>query len=144
METAYRRPADRRHGPAPPLIGAGGDGLEGLARRHGRLPNCSAAPGDACIAAGASAVMSLGDGGVDGLAAEVHVVSAVPVPGQQNFGSRRSERFRRAAVEDRELAAASAAGGQALQQRAAFMDCPVPGCRTCGRMFEPIRAWVTR
>jgi hypothetical protein len=50
--------------------------------------------------------------------------------------------FGRAAIEDGELAAAEAAGGQALQQRAALPEAPVPGSRAWGRMLVPMRAWL--
>ena len=64
-----------------------------------------------------------GDGGVDGLPADAHVPGAAAV---DQLGGTLAvvvrHAFRRAGVEDGELAAAGPAGGQALQQRAAFPD----------------------
>ena len=64
-----------------------------------------------------------GDGGVDALSAGAHAPGAAAV---DQFGGALAvvvrHAFRRAGVEDRELAAAFPAGGQALQQRAAFPD----------------------
>ena len=64
-----------------------------------------------------------GDGRVDGLPAHAHVPGAAPV---DQLGGALAvvvrHAFGRAGVEDGELAAVRAAGGQALQQRAAFPD----------------------
>ncbi|MGE5289381.1 MAG: hypothetical protein ACM3ML_19710, partial [Micromonosporaceae bacterium] len=74
-----------------------------------------------------------GDGGVDGLSAGAHVPGAAPV--DEISGALAvvvGHALGRAVVEDGELAAAGSAGGQALQQRAAFPHGPGAGLAGLG------------
>ena len=132
------RPGRRGSGPARPGGGAG------PAPRRGRASSCSAACRQALQRRRLqSGQERAGDGGVDGLPADAHVPGAAAVDQlSRALAVVVRHASGRAGVEDRELAAAGAAGGQALQQRAAFPDRAGARLAACGRMLVPMRAWL--